>query len=337
MNLFTNKNVLKEQKKKKNGMFLWIGLAIAAVVLFGWGFIDERDTKNTKPTYLNDIILSESGTKTGKDAYLEIESTPYLFAKYNSYSAKYYIVADSTYLYIAYMSDAQFNELNRNDIKENHATITGVTKSTTSDVRKLAIDAYNKGRDENEQLVLADFEDYFGSVFLDMTAKTEETVNIFYVFGGILLFASAICFLTWIIQYHNFNKKLKKLPADVVKKLDDEMNNENAFYYSKAHLYLTEHFIINFANTFNFVHYDDIIWLYPREFRNRGVKTAQSICIMTKDGKTYVVANVDTFTKVAKAQFDEIYNTIASKNKNIILGYSKEARKTIKEKYNFKV
>lgn len=334
--MFTNKNILKEKKKKKNGMFLWIGFAIAAIILFGWGLMDEKESKNVKSIHLNEIIASESSNKAEKDAYLEIQSIPYLFAQYDSYSPKYYIVSDGTYLYIAYMNDNQFDELNHEEIHENHATITGITKETTTDVRKLAIDAYNQGRDENEKLVLADFENYFGNVYLDMTIYNEDAINVFYVIGGMLLFIAGICFLVWIIQYSKFKKKMKNIPADVIKKLDDEMNDENAFYYEKAHLYLTEHFIINFANTFNFIHYDDIIWLFPREFRNRGVKTAQSICIMTKEGKTYVVANVDAYTKASKAQFEEIYKTIASKNANIITGYSKEARKLIKEKYNFK-
>ena len=120
------------------------------------------------------------------------------------------------------------------------------------------------------------------------------------------------------------------MEEDFIEKLDEEMNSSNAFYYKNTHLYLTENYIINFSGMFKVISYKDVIWMYSMVYRTNGIKTKQSIKVMTKNGKTYEIAAIDVLTKAKKEIYDEIWNTIISKNNNIILGYTKEASQEAK-------
>ena len=121
---------------------------------------------------------------------------------------------------------------------------------------------------------------------------------------------------------------LMKMDEDLIEKLDNEMNDADAFYYEKTHLYLTKNYIINFQGRFKVIEYRDVIWMYAMNYRTNGIKTSQSINIMDVKGKVTSIATINIVTKEKKEIYDEIWNTIASKNKNILLGYTKENAET---------
>ena len=131
-----------------------------------------------------------------------------------------------------------------------------------------------------------------------------------------------------------YKKNIKKLTEEDVHKIDEELNEKDAFFYKNAHVSLTKNYIVNFGNTFDVISYKDIVWIYPYEIRQRGVKTSQSIQIMTKDGKMHGVASLSTHTKKVREVFEEIYETIVKKSTNALVGYSKENKKLAKEKVN---
>ena len=115
------------------------------------------------------------------------------------------------------------------------------------------------------------------------------------------------------------------MDEDLIEKLDNEMNDADAFYYEKTHLYLTKNYIINFQGRFKVIEYRDVILMYAMNYR-----TSQSINIMDVKGKVTSIATINIVTKEKKEIYDEIWNTIASKNKNILLGYTKENAETAK-------
>ena len=123
---------------------------------------------------------------------------------------------------------------------------------------------------------------------------------------------------------------LMKMDEDLIEKLDNEMNDTDAFYYKKTHLYLTKNYIINFQGRFKVIEYRDVIWMYAMNYRTNGIKTSQSINIMDVKGKVTSIATINIVTKEKKEIYDEIWNTIASKNTNILLGYTKENAETAK-------
>lgn len=322
MKKFTNKNIQKENKSMKRKIIIFILLIIASFVFSYWKEKNNEDL-NKEITDLNSIIIS-SQDKTDKKAYINLNVIPYKFAISDDTQNSFYIVSDDQYLYIAYMAPEEFNKLNNEDIKNNPVRIEGITYTTSEEIKKLAIDAYNAGLDEQEQISIDEFNNYFGSVYLNMTVEGNSTSGIltglfilFFLFGIIGLIVS-------IYQYITFKKGINKMDLDKIEELDNQMNDEKAFYYEKVHLYLTEKYLINFDSRFIVIDYKDIVWMYPYEQRTNGIKTTQAIKVMTEEGKTYTIASISVTTKAKKEIYNEIWNTIISKNNKMLLGYTKE-------------
>lgn len=330
--MFTNKAVEKERKKQK--IFLWIGILsviIMAIFMF-YGNKKVDDAEKNKDTMHNVIIKEKEDERTGKKAYLNVYTVPYKFAVYKDTTDAYYFVMDDKYMYVAYMTVADYNILNKEDIETNPVKVEGVTEKTPDDIKRLAIEAYNEAMEnEEDKLTLKDFDNYFGSIYLDMT-QSDGTIGDFqYIMGVIFGILGLVMFIIFTIYKMSFKKGVRKLDSSEITKIDMEMNDPEAFYYEKAHLFLTKNYIINFAGIFNVINYKDIIWIYPFVMRTNGIKTSQSIMVVTKDGKAKKVADIDIFTKSKKEIFDEIFNTIASKNDKIIIGYDKESQMKAKE------
>lgn len=329
--MFTNELVKKEQKKRKKT--LWIGLIFIgfAIIFIMIGGNMQTEAEKNKPS-LNSVIISKDNDKSGKTAYMDVYYPPYKFAIRDDITDAYYIVSDKNYYYIVYMSEEDFNKLNKEDINENPIRITGVTALTTTDIKKLAIDAYNEAMDgEDNKITIADFDNYFGSVYLNTTSEAVESGGGLTVLGVFSFFIGVIMIIVYFVKKIVFKKTMKKIGESQIMLIDNEMNGKEAFYYPKAHLCLTDNYIINFGLKFDVIKYDDIIWLYSSTFRYNGIKTNQNIVVLTKDNKTHTIANIDVVTKKKKEAYDEIFNTIISKNKNIIVGYTKEAKLQAKE------
>lgn len=323
MNKFTNKKIKRE--KNKRIILLIVGI-ILIILSFFFKYESEltNNNSNKKITDLNSIIIS-SNDKEDKFAYLNIKYKPYKFAVYDDTPNSYYIVSDDKYMYIAYMSPEDYQKLSKNDIYSSPKRIEGITKTTTEDIKKLAIDAYNGSvQDNDKNLTLADFNNYFGSVYLDMTTKYTTTSTILSLIFFLLLFFGVIIALTSIIELLGISHSIKKLSIDKIEEIDHEMNDQDAFYYDKASLYLTNNYIINFGGRLKIINYKDILWIYPFEQRTNGIKTSQSIKVLTNDGKTSIIATMDVITKQKKEIYNEIWDTIISKNDQILTGYTKE-------------
>lgn len=323
MKQFTNANMKKVKTKKV--LFLFLGIILMVIsFLFWYGEDYFQKDASKKITDLNSIIISSSD-KEDKVAYLNVHAKPYKFAVYEDSSNSYYIVADERYLYVVFMSPADYQKLNKTDLYNHPIRVEGITKTTTEDVKKLAINAYNKSVQEGEKkLTLADFNNYFGSVYLDMTTKSTTTSTIFFLLFLLSFIFGLAIFLTNVFVLIGISRSIKKLGISRIEELDHEMNEKEAFYYDKAHLYLTRNHIISFDGIIKVIDYKDILWMYPFEQRYNGIKTAQSIRILTNDGKTSTIATIVMVTKQKKEIYNEIWNTILSKNERILTGYTKE-------------
>lgn len=330
--MFTNKAVEKERKKQN--IFLWI--AILSIIIMGIFFFygNKRvdDSEKNKDTMHNVILKENEEERNNKKAYINVSYVPYKFAVYEDTSDAYYFVMDDKYMYVVYMTTADYYKLNKEDIKANPVKVEGITKKTPDDIKKLAIETYNEAMEnEKDKLAISDFDNYFGSIYLDMALSNDSIGDFEYLMGVIFGVLGLIMFIIFIIYRVSYKKGIKKLDSSEITKIDMEMNDPEAFYYEKAHLFLTKNYIINFAGLFNVINYKDIIWIYPFVMRTNGIKTSQSIMVVTKDGKAKKVADIDVFTKGKKEIFDEIFNTIASKNDKIIIGYDKESQMKAKE------
>lgn len=331
MGKFTNVSIMKEKKRLTRNLILSILILIVGVALAVWGYwVKYQAEENARP--LNDVIMSEEGEKEDKIATIDVHVAPYLFAEEKEGTNGFFIVMDSQYMYIVYMS--KYDELTtKEDLATNPVTITGGTKLISKNVKELALKTYNESVEEEYQLTIADFDDYFGDVYLDISSTATNEIGKIQLLAAFLLGIGGIVgFIISLIQKIKFSSGIKKMDETMVETLDNEMNSQDAFYYEKIHLYLTNRYIINFKGIFKVIEYQDIIWMYSMIYRTNGIKTKQSIKVMTKDGKTHEIANIDIATKAKKEIYEEIWNTIISKNNRIILGYTKEAQEEAKSR-----
>ena len=172
----------KGEIMKKNMKFLY---AFVAFILLGCLFIAigiyENRQKEEDYFYLNDIIENKNN-EVDTLGYLEISQEPYSIAKYEyEDNHAFYIVFDGRYYYIAYLSDEVYETLNADNLKENTIKIYGTTAATPNEVREIAIDAYNEGLDEENQISLEEFESYFGEVYLNNVSLTISSYSYYYL------------------------------------------------------------------------------------------------------------------------------------------------------------
>lgn len=330
MKNFTNTVILAEFKR--HSKFLIIGglLIILGIVFLIWGNKVTDEAHKTMPS-LHDVIVKEND-KENVLTYIDSTNYPYLFAGYDNADAKYYFIQDDNYIYVAYMDQETSNRLSDDSLYTDNKTerLIGISTLASKDVKEIAVDTYNEIFPDNP-ITTADYNNYFGAVYLDMTSSDTEVAFMQY----------SLCFLTFIIgifyvffgliSTHRFKKNIKKMTFDNIRAIDTETLSKEAFYYEKMHLYLTSSYIVLMNGTFKVIPYADIIWLYPFEQRVNGIKSSQSIMVVTKDGKTTTVLTVPTITKNRLEIYDEIFNTIAHQNDSMVIGYTDENFKYVRE------
>ena len=326
---FKNVNIKKEEKRMKKGLIIGIIIMALSFAIFYLGFkkIDDAE-KNMED--LHTIIIKNDDKKSDKRSYVTSTKNPYKFAGYKDTTDAYYFVTDGKYLYVAYLSEIYANSITSDNPQT--VKIEGTTKLTPKDVKEIAIDTYNEifELEDAEKLTLADYNNYFGEVYLDTIEASDEEG--FYFAMGVIVFAvGLVLIIVNAIRNISYKNKLKKFTQSDVDKYDKEMEDEESFYYEKSKLYLTPNYIINFGTKFSIINYKDIVWVYPYEHRTNGIKDNQSIIVKDKFGKTTTVASLALITKAKKEEFNEILNTIISKNSNMLVGYTPENISKYKE------
>lgn len=329
MRSFTNKNVI--DSKNRNLFLIIFGVAFIVLTFIFILLANKQNlSDDNNIVYLNDLIES-SDDKTDLKSYLEISWLSPKVAVYDDTTDAYYFAFDGEYYYIVFLKESKANELLDMDLENNPVRIEGISRSIPLDVENIAIEQYNDILDEDQEPIdSSSFYGMFGDVYLDQTSSysgTASMYNTFAFFTGIFGFFMT---LVGVIRLVLFNLSVKKLSGMEIDELESEMNGSDAFYYSRNKLYLTSNYVIMLDGRFKVYRYSDILWMYPFEQRYNGIRTNKAIKILTTDGKTTMLANVSVATKTAKAVYDEIWNTIISKNPGIKLGYTSDNIKYFK-------
>lgn len=253
---------------------------------------------------------------------------------------KTYFVWDNEYLYIVDLNDKTRESLNaiydysyaeeKQEEKPNSVTIKGMTKTIPSDLKKIAIDAYNTLYDE-KILNTSNFSDYLGVVYLDtyespMTDLTTELIVClpFLIIGVIVIFV-----------YFRKNMVTKKCIEKLEGKWEEvlqEMDASDNFYFKKAKVYVTRNYVVSYAGGLEVYPYSDIVWIYPHEYRYNGSLSQKSIMMVTKNGKAHKLATISASKKNLNT-FDEMYDTLMNRMPNVLSGYTKENKDKAKELY----
>ena len=153
-------------EEKKNILVILISsiLFFISTVLISYICLDKVN-KKIEIKYLNDIIESNV-SQEGEKTYLNIKSISQIFAKDSKNG--YYFVTDGEYNYVVYLDEKKANELFKQDLESNPVKMYGITKNATDDIKKIAIEKYNVGYEEEKQITMKDYYSYFGDLYLDL-------------------------------------------------------------------------------------------------------------------------------------------------------------------------
>ena len=323
-------NKIKESLKLGNRrLIITIILVLMTIGFIVWAVIDSQKEYPT-PKYLNDVIM-EGKNEEGVYSCVNVTAIPYVFAETstNEMENKYYFIRDDNYFYIAYLDYKTFSSLNHESIEDNPVAICGMTSSIESNIKRLAIEVYNRDM-ESEVVNDSNFNNYFGGVYLDVVADVNDiTVQIcLAIITGV--FAIIIGAITIVFKTKT-KKFIKNVTAEEWQQINNEIESSDTKYYKQAKIYLTKNYLIDFSNCLYAVKYSDIVWLYPYELRQNGITTAKNLIVFDKSFTKHTIAGIGSLGKKNKQIFEEITNEILSKNKDIIWGFSSESKGKFKE------
>ena len=315
-------NIRKKNRveKRKKIVITKMIILIAIIVISNMSLIVTKQVIRyfqNKSTDLNTLVVTGEES-SNKEVYLNVSSIPYQFAIHDQSNNSYYIVSDGKYLYITYMDRRTFEKLNREDITKIPRKIRGVTAIIPENVKQIALEAWNERVTEEEKISLEEFHDYFGDIYLDATKgyyKLKYLLLFFYIVNLIAIFS----IVPLIFRLASFYAICISTREKIKKEIE-----ENSFCEESLQLYLTNNYIIQVKRNFDVIPYQEIVWLYPYEKSENGVKTKQAIKIRTKEGKTYTIANMEVITPSQKDLYDNIWKKIVFKCQNSLIGYTQE-------------
>lgn len=171
-----------------------------------------------------------------------------------------------------------------------------------------------------------------GENYLDTTWDNKEEG----IFALILFGVFSLSGLILIIVYFVRNKKSKKILEEYgreLEKIEEDVNSGKGIHNKKCKVYLTDKYLLSYAGGVKLIELNDIVWVYPFITKQNGITTSKSIYVVTNNGKSNVVAVVNTWGKKNKAFFEELYQDIINKVPNVLVGYSKENMEKAKELY----
>lgn len=329
MKKIKNEKIKKEMKKINNHLYVFIIFLALGVLFIAIGIFENRQNEESY-IYLNDIIENKSNEENAY-AYLEITQAPYSIAKYeNDADNAFYIVFDGRYFYIAYLSNDVYEKLNVEGLEENPLTIYGTTTSTPEELRSIALEAYNEGLEEEDQISMEDFNSYFGEVYLN-NVSLKKLNSTFFIISIIPFTISLIFLILFITKKIKTKKTLNKLTDKEIDQLEKDIDNDKTKYYEKYHLFLTDNYIISFNHGLILLKYNDLLWVYEHNLKQYGITTAKNIFVMTNEGKTYNIISTDGISKKANQFLKEIISIISNKNEKILIGFNKKNETEIKE------
>ncbi len=330
------------EKAKKMPKSIWIGYLICFIILIVASFLIENKEKTQMPEAIDLATNGAMGVEENKYAYLEVQGLSDEVAIYgdtenknDSTNDRYYIALNNGYWYVVDLNFETIDQLK--DIQEytystdknatipNFVTIYGMTEKIPDELKKMLVDFYNEGLDDEYKISIDNFEENFGSVLLNVRSSPIDT-NIEDAFIILAVFGIFVVFITQIVLMISKNKIRKYINKNVYKdelihQLDDCVEEK----HYKDKIILTKDFLIDLKSSSGAIFkYSDIKWVHIHNIKYYGVMTvSSSIIVHLRDGKTQM--KCVEINGNSTDEFLDIFNKICDKAPaDCLKGYSKE-------------
>lgn len=186
--------------------------------------------------------------------------------------------------------------------------------------------------DDGNTYSIEDLKKVVGDNYLDTTWDNVEQG----IWALILFGVFSLSGLILIIVYFVRNKKSKKILEECgreLEKIEEDVKSGKGIHNKKCKVYLTDRYLLSYAGVVKLIELNDIVWVYPFITKQNGIAISKCIYIITNNGKSNVIAMVNTWGKKNKNAFEELYQDIINKVPNVLVGYSKENKEKAKEMY----
>lgn len=326
-------NIYKNIKGKKS--LLVIGI-ILFVVFMGLGLLIYSDevnaeyevlTKNTSENVYAKLNVSLLDSAFAKET-LDGKEKDYYIA-FDENDNPFIIVLNKSGL--ESLRKIQEYTLSETEIeKPNPVMVYGNVSKSDTEVFKY-LQEFLKDEDGNTYTI-DELKSVVGENYLDTTWDNKEEG----IFALILFGVFSLSGLILIVVYFVRNKKSKKILEESgreLEKIEEDVKSGKGIHNKKCKVYLTDRYLLSYAGGVKLIELNDIVWVYPFITKQNGITTSKSIYVVTNNGKSNVIAVVNTWGKKNKASYEELYQDIINKVPNVLVGYSKENMEKAKEMY----
>ena len=164
-----------------------------------------------------------------------------------------------------------------------------------------------------------EYTDYFGSCYFDEGTKPENTAQVVFIAGAVVL---GILLLIMLIQRAAASASYKKsderlYTLGLKDNAEFEFTSISNQRFDKAKLILSEHFLYS-SSARAVIPYTDILWLYQRVQRHNGVPVTRLLVAGLYDGKSLNVASRGVTDELLNA----VFNAAKVQNPDMLIGYS---------------
>ena len=334
---------------KKVPLWTWIGYVICVIVIgVAISSIDSKE-RTQKPEPIDLTTNGGIGIEENKYAYLEIQGLSDEVAIYGNQDEKndstndrYYVAINGGYWYVVDLNFETIDKLkdiqeytystDENAVIPETVKIYGMTEKIPDELKKMFVDFYNQGLDDEEKISLENFEAHFGSVLLNVRrtpidTNFEDGFIILAVLGIFVLFVIQIVF---IISKNKIQKYISKnrYKEELINQLENCVEEK----HYKDRIILTKDFFVDYKSSNGAVFkYSDIKWVHIHNIKYYGVMTvSSSIIVHLRDGKTQMKC-VEIKGK-SNEEFLDIFNKICDKAPaDCLKGYTKENLQEFKQ------
>lgn len=336
------------KRGKKTARWIWLGYVICIIAIIGAIFSVNYREKNQTPEPIDFTTEGAIGMAADQYAYLNVQGLTDEVAIYgdveNEYSStndRYYIALSGGYMYIVDLDfdtiellkpwqDYLFSQ-DENAVEPAPVTVYGMTEEIPQELKKFVLDYYNEGLSEEYQISEDQFENYFGSVLLNVRRTPVDTAmeGLVIMFGAFGIIMIGIIHIAMFVEKNRVKKYLSKneYEEDLARQLDDFVEEK----HYKDKVTLTKDFFVDLKyGGFAVFKYSDVKWLHIHNIKTYGITASSNLVVYLNDGKTKVQC-----LEIKGAPTDEfmgILNKICEKvPADCLKGYTPENIKVFKQ------
>ena len=328
--------IIKDAFKTPIGII--IGYIIASLAIIGSIFWKDYRMKNEIPEPINLTTNGAIGIETEQYAYLNIQgltdevaiSGYYPENKDSSENDRYYIAFNEGYMYIVDLNfetiellkpwQQYFYSERENVQVPEPVTIYGMTESIPSELKYMVLGYYNESVSKEQQITISDFENYFGSVLLNVRKEPVDTElqRLIIIFSAIILIFIFTTHMEIYIQKRKVKKYLKRnnYEDDIISQLDNLIEEK----YYKDKIILTKDFFLDLNKNKSVIFkFSDVKWIHIHQVEH----AIAELTVYLKDGKTKL--SCLNIKGLVTNEFLEISNKIFDKvSSDCLKGYTQE-------------